>query len=179
MNGNWKILLLFVFFATLSGCASLREGHEIPPLKAVPELDLQRYMGTWYEIARYPNRFQDSCDSDVVAKYSMLSDGKVQVINSCSEGAGRKIKESRGKAWVPDSAANAKLKVSFFWPFSGDYWVIDIGSSYEYAVVGTPSRRYLWILSREPGIDVKTYIEILQRLRLQGYDPNLLLEAHQ
>ncbi len=168
---------VFLMLLLLGGCASLREGADIPSLKTVSSVDLQRYMGRWYEISRYPNRFQQSCESDVWADYSMLPSGELKVVNSCSEGIGRKRKVSTGKGWVTDSTSNAKLKVSFMWPFSGDYWIIDLGPSYEYAVVGTPSRNYLWVLSREKSLDARKYLEILQRIREQGYDPNMLVET--
>ncbi len=174
---KYVLFVVFAQFFLLAGCASLREGAELPPLQTVARVDLKRYMGTWHEISRYPNRFQDSCESKVTASYNLLPDGEVEVVNSCSEGVSRKPKVSKGKAWVVDSSSNAKLKVSFMWPFSGDYWIIDIGESYEYAVVGTPSRRYLWVLSRDKALDPRKYVAILQRIRQQGYDPNLLVET--
>lgn len=173
-----KIAVVFLLLV-VSGCASLREGADLPPLKPVANLELNRYMGTWYEISRYPNRFEESCVSDVRAVYELTAAGEVKVLNSCSEGYGRKRKESKGKAWVVDKDASAKLKVSFMWPFSGDYWIIDIGPSYEYAVVASPSRRYLWVLSRDKQLDPRKYVGILQRIREQGFDPLLLLETRQ
>ena len=172
----FRIALLAVFLF-LSGCASLREGGDKPPVQPVKQVDLKRYMGTWYEISRYPNRFQASCESDVRAEYTLMSDGEVLVVNSCNEGVGRPRKVSKGKAWVVDASSGAKLKVSFMWPFSGDYWIIDLGESYEYAVIATPNRNYLWVLSRDKKIDARKYVEVLQRIRSQGFDPNLLVET--
>lgn len=170
-------LLMLLLIGVLAGCASLREGGVLPPLETVAAVDLQRYAGTWYEIARYPNRFQDGCESDSTATYRLLPNGELEVLNRCSEGIGRKPKEAKGRARVVDGATNARLKVSFRWPFEGDYWIIDLASDYSYAVVAAPSRRYLWILSRQPQLDQRVYVGILQRIRAQGFDPNLLVEG--
>ena len=173
----YHMLVLLVLMAVTTGCAALREGGALPPLKTVESVDLQRYSGVWYEIARYPNRFQSACESASSAHYQALPNGELEVINRCSEGVGRKPKEARGRAWIVDKVSNAKLKVSFKWPFAGDYWIIDLGSSYEYAVVAAPSRQYLWILARQPQLDARLYVDILQRIREQGFDPNLLVEG--
>lgn len=141
-----------------------------PPLETVAHVDLQRYLGRWYEIARYPNRFQQGCQ-DSHADYSLRKDGDIEVLNSCRDAAKGTIRQAKGRAWVVDSASNAKLKVSFFWPFRGDYWIIELGADYEYAVVGTPDRRYFWILSRSPQISDELYRQILQRSEQQGFLP--------
>lgn len=144
------------------------------PLQTVPHLDLNRYLGDWFEIATIPQSFQKECTA-TRAKYSLRSDGEVDVVNSCRlrspNGPEKKI---HGRARVADKQTNAKLKVSFFWPFWSDYWVIDLGKDYEYAVVSGPTRKYLWILSRTPEMDPEVYEGILQRLRAQGFDTNLL-----
>jgi apolipoprotein D and lipocalin family protein len=119
------------------------------PLQTVAKVDLSRYVGRWYEIARYPNRFEKNCVADVTADYSLRSDGKITVVNSCLERDG-KLNQSKGTAKVVDPATNAKLKVTFFWPFYGDYWIIGLDPEYRFAVVSEPDRRYLWILSRTP-----------------------------
>src|SRR5579885_1618390 len=120
------------------------------PLETVAHVDLDRYVGKWYELARYPNRFERECDRNVTAEYAKQSNG-IEVVNSCLKVDG-KTKRSEGHAKVQDAATNAKLAVTFFWPFYGKYWVIDLGQDYEYAVVGEPSRKYLWILSRTNSI---------------------------
>lgn len=148
------------------------------PLQIVSHVDLQKYAGTWYEIARYPNRFQRDCVGNVTATYELREDGKVRVINSCREEDGD-TKTAKGTATVVDSKTNARLKVTFFWPFSGDYWIINLGPNYEYAVVGEPSRKYLWILSRTPHMDEETYQILLQRIAKQGYDPSRLVRTPQ
>jgi len=149
-----------------------------PPLQTVARVDLQRYVGKWYEIARYPNRFERKCDRDVTAEYSIRKDGNIRVLNSCISAAG-KPKRAIGTAVVVDKETNAKLKVTFFWPFYGKYWILDLGRHYEYAVVGEPSRGYLWILSRSPDLPDTTYQKILNGLRQQGYQPSKLVRTRQ
>lgn len=144
------------------------------PLKTLALVDLQRYAGTWYEIARYPNRFQRECNSDTTAVYTLRRDGKIQVVNSCRRADG-KIKTARGTAKRADKNTNAKLKVTFFWPFYGDYWIIGLGSDYRYAIVGEPKRKYLWILSRTPEMAAQDYAEALEQVRMAGYDPRKLI----
>jgi apolipoprotein D and lipocalin family protein len=148
------------------------------PLRTVASVDLTRYSGTWYEIARYPNRFQRDCQSDTMAEYTLRKDGKVQVVNSCRQKDG-KTKTARGTAKVADKKTNAKLKVTFFWPFYGDYWVIGLSPDYRYAIVGEPKRRYLWVLSRTPEMDETTYQKILEQIRAAGYDPEKLIKTPQ
>lgn len=148
------------------------------PLRTVDGVDLKRYSGTWYEIARYPNRFQRDCQSDTKAEYTVRKDGKVQVVNSCLQKDG-KTKTARGTAKVADKRTNAKLRVTFFWLFYGDYWVIGLSPDYRYAVVGEPKRKYLWILSRTPEIDDATYKEVLEQIREAGYDPGKLIKTPQ
>ena len=139
------------------------------PLRTVERVDLKRYMGTWYEIARLPTRFQKDCLA-AVAMYSLREDGEVDVVNRCRQGRlDGPIKLAKGRAWRADESG-AKLKVSFFWPFRGDYWVLELGDGYEYAVVGEPDRRYLWVLSRTPKMDPAVLEVVLERARQQGYD---------
>ncbi len=149
----------------LGSCAS--GGHTPAPLAVVPQVDLGRYIGTWYEIASFPQRFQKGC-TDSQAEYRIRTDGDIEVVNSCLRNG--KVDTAKGKAWVVDTATNAKLKVSFFWPFRGDYWIIDLGKDYDYAVVSAPSMKYLWILSRKPQMEEQRYQEIVGRLKDQGFD---------
>ena len=131
-------------------------------------------MGTWYEIAKFPQRFEDGLVG-ITATYSLLPNGKVRVLNSGYVGDfNGKLKTAKGKAWVVDKRTNAKLKVSFFWPFAGDYWVIEVGKDYEYAVVSEPSKRYLWILSRTPKMDKVVYGDILERLNKNGFNISII-----
>jgi len=141
---------------------------DLPPLQTVEQVDLSRYLGRWYEIARLPNRFQKGCRGSM-ADYSLREDGDITVVNSCHNLDDNNLRQSKGHAWVVDPISNARLKVSFFWPFRGDYWIIELGRNYEYAVVGTPSRKYLWVLSRDQTISAELYAAILQRAAQKGF----------
>ena len=153
-----------------------KSSSRISTLEVVPRVELDRYLGTWYEIARYPNRFQKEDCVATTATYALREDGKISVDNRCRKGSpSGPEKTANGKAWVVDSKTNARLKVQFFWPFSGDYWIIQLGEQYEYAVVGHPDRTYLWILSRTPKMEPGLYSDILTRLKEQGYDPTRLI----
>lgn len=154
----------------LVGCSeTTTERLDLPPLRTVPQVDLERYLGTWYEIASYPQRFQEGC-TGTTATYTLRSDGQIDVLNKCRKsGLDGPEEVAEGRARVVDRTTNAKLEVTFFWPFWGDYWIIDLGPDYEYAVVGHPSRDYLWILSRTPTLDKDTYERILARLEKKGY----------
>jgi len=167
------VALLAISAAGITGCASG------PPLAVVPEVDLGRYMGLWYEIARYPVSFQKGCVA-VTAEYSLNRDGTVKVRNACRKGTlDGPPKSIDGTARVPDPAVPAKLKVRFFWFFEGDYWIIDLGKNYQYAAVGTPRRSMLWVLSREPQMDERLYQEIVSRLAAKGFDPGRLVRTPQ
>ena len=173
-----KRLMTFItlgFF--IFGCVGTAKSKS--PLTVVDSVDLQRYLGRWYEIASYPAWFQKGCAGST-AEYSLLSDGKIQVVNRCRKGSlDGPPKESKGKAEVADTATNAKLKVWFFWPFKGNYWIIDLSPDYRWAVVGEPSRKYLWILSRTPTMDEAVYQGILKRLKDKGYEPARLRKTAQ
>jgi apolipoprotein D and lipocalin family protein len=144
MTMKLKMGVFFVAFAVSIGVATAKE----PELTVVDSVELDRYLGTWYEIASYPAWFQRNCTA-VTASYSLRDDGLIKVVNSCRKGSlDGKLKQSTGRAKVVDGETNAKLKVSFFGPFWGDYWIIDLDAEYRWAVVGEPKRKYLWILSR-------------------------------
>jgi apolipoprotein D and lipocalin family protein len=150
-----------------------------PSLNIVPGVDLKRYTGIWYEIASYPTSFQKGCIG-TKATYSLRDDGDIDVLNQCyKKGFDADIASAKGKAWVVDKSTNAKLKVRFFWPFWGSYWIIDLGKNYDYAVVGHPSRKYLWVLSRTPQMDDVLYYDILGRITQQGYDTSKLVKTIQ
>jgi apolipoprotein D and lipocalin family protein len=175
-----KILLYILVLLPLmfTGCAA-KNGNSMKPLETVSFVDLDRYVGQWHEIARYHHRFQEGCVGSK-ATYTQRDDGKITVINECYEETfSGKLRSVKGKAWVVDKKTNARLKVSFFWPFAGDYWIIDLGENYEYAVVGHPTRKYLWILSRTPEMDKDVYQAILTRLEKQEYDTAKLIRTVQ
>jgi apolipoprotein D and lipocalin family protein len=164
-----KILLCLALFPLLTSCITNKAA--LPPLDVVPHVDLSRYTGRWYEIASFPQSFQKGC-SDTQAVYTRRDDGAIEVKNSCFRNGA--VDTATGKAWIVDTSTNAKLKVSFFWPFRGDYWIIDLGQNYEYAVVSAPGRNYLWILAREPKMDETIYTRIVARLKERGLDIALL-----
>jgi apolipoprotein D and lipocalin family protein len=159
---------------------ALTSGRHPVGNRAVPEpskaVDVQRYLGRWYEIARYEQRFERGCQG-VTADYSLRRDGKIDVLNRCRTMTGE-LREARGVARIVDGTANAKLKVSFFRPFLGDYWVLDHADDYSWSIVGEPSGRYLWILARQatPGEGVK---DLVQRARAMGYDTSMLIRTRQ
>ena len=147
-----------------------KTGADKTALKVVPHVVLERYLGTWYEIATIPQRFQKGCVG-VTAEYSLRRDGDIQVVNTCVEGAlDGKTRSVRGRARVVDRESNAKLKVTFFWPFWGSYWIIGLAEDYTWAIVGHPNRSYLWILSRSPQMEGALYRELLQLVADKGYD---------
>lgn len=162
---------LFAVLLGLTACAaSTTKRDGLPPLQAVEQVDLSKYLGTWYEIASYPQRFQEGCTA-TTATYSEGDDGEIVVVNRCRKGSlDGELDEARGRARVVDASTNAKLEVSFFGPFWGDYWIIDLDEDYRYAVVGHPGRDYLWILSREPQMSPERTEAVLDRLRAQSYD---------
>ncbi len=171
-------LLLLALWVTACTPTTTERLH-LPPLRTVPRVELKRYLGTWYEIARYPQRFQRGCTA-TTATYTARKDGMIRVVNRCRIGSPKgRPKVARGLARVVDKKTNAKLEVSFFRPFWGDYWIIDLGPDYEYAVVGHPSRDYLWILSRTPHLDPAVYAGILARLKAQGYELHRLIRTVQ
>lgn len=141
-----------------------------PILEVVPYVDLQRYLGLWYEIATIPQRFQKGCVG-VTAEYSLPKNGDIQVVNTCvKETLDGEVRSVRGRARVVDKRTNAKLKVTFFWPFWGAYWIIGLDADYRWAVVGHPSRDYLWILCRTPQMSEALYAQLLAFIAEKGYD---------
>ena len=168
-GANWWFLVLAGVLAWLPGCSPA--GRGLPPLTTVDQVDLQRYAGTWYEIASYPARFQKGCVA-TQAEYTLRSDGLIQVVNQCrKERLDGPFRSVTGKARIVNPPANSRLEVSFFWPFWGDYWIIALDPDYRWAVVGHPSRKYLWILSRSRTLDDGVYRRLLAELPAHGYDP--------
>ena len=147
-----------------------------PPLRSIESLDVPRYMGRWYEIAKFPNWFQRQCVAATVATYSLRPDGQVQVLNECRRQNGQ-MEQALGQARHLGPATSARLQVRFApqWlsllPFVwGDYWVIDLDERYELVAVSEPQREYLWVLSRTPVVDEVRYAALLTRLAAQGLD---------
>lgn len=160
-----KYQLIFVILFTMITSASTTQ-----TLQPVPYVDLKKYAGKWFEIASFPQRFQKNCNC-TTAEYTLTNKGYVIVENRCKKDSidGRES-YIKGKAFVEENSGNAKLKVQFFWPFKGKYWIIDLASDYSYAVVGHPNRKYLWILSRTAQMDDATYQQIVARIKDKGFD---------
>ena len=157
---------------------------QTPPVRTVAAVDLDRYLGEWFEIARFPNRFQRQCAGDVRARYARRSDGRLDVINRCRTADGET--EARGVARIVDQQTFAKLKVrfapawlSFIPAVWGDYWVIGLAPDYSWAVVGDPGREYLWILGRSPQLDDQALAAARAAARDNGFDVNRLVQTPQ
>ena len=151
-------------------------GNAAVPQPAKP-VELSQYLGRWYEIARYEQSFQQGCEG-VSADYALRADGKISVRNACRKPNG-KVSVANGKAKIVDTATNAKLKVSFFGPFYGDYWVLDRADDYAWAIVGEPSGRYLWLLSREQTPAPEQVAALIARAGALGYDTSMLIRTRQ
>jgi apolipoprotein D and lipocalin family protein len=146
-----------------------------PPLPTVRAVDLDRYYGNWYEIARLPNRFQSMCVSDTQAAYR--PDGKhVSVVNQCRTAEGT-MEQANGIAKLVAGSDGAKLRVSFFRPFYGDYWVLELDPDYRWVLVGEPGRNYAWVLAREPRLDEATLETLLARAAALGFDRQAFLRT--
>jgi apolipoprotein D and lipocalin family protein len=174
----WHALIALAVGTTATSFA-----REAAPLTTVGSVDAARYAGRWYEIANYPNRFQRMCTGNTTAEYAPRDDGMLKVINRCSTASG--VSEIEGVARRVDGATD-KLQVSFLPAFLrwlpigwGNYWVIGLAPDYRYAVVGEPSREYLWILSRTPALAGQDRQAIDELLRVQGYDPAKLVATPQ
>jgi len=178
---NWHISLILISFITIgilfSGC---RGQKEMIDKSVVKELDLPKYLGTWYEIARYDHPFERGLVG-VTANYSMRPDGKMKVLNSGYKNTlDGEYEEAIGKAKIPNPEDEpAKLKVSFFWIFYADYYVLELDDDYQWAVIGSKSDKYLWILSRTPQLDSDVYNDLLQRIEQRGYDTSTLIKVEQ
>jgi apolipoprotein D and lipocalin family protein len=170
--------IFLISFLTLIGFAALALADREDELEVVQSVDLTRYAGRWYEISRLPNGFQKKCADSVTANYAMRANGTIEVINRCRKASGEQA-TAKGKAKIVDKKTNAKLKVTFFWPFYGDYWILDLGPNYEYAVVGEPSRKYLWVLSRSPRMDEALYQQLLQKMAAKGFNTASMIRTSQ
>ncbi len=170
------IIFSVAALSLLSACSTFQKGPigntAVPqPAKAV---EVDRYLGKWYELARYEAGFQKDCEA-VTAEYSLSAPDEIKVVNSCRKGAlDGKLTVANGKAKIVAGSQNAKLKVSFFGPFYGDYWVLDRADDYNWAIVGEPSGRYLWLLSRTARPGKAALGDLTARAAAMGYDTKLL-----
>ena len=169
---RYFILPLMVLSAA---CSSPPVNRDLSiPLTTVDYVDIERYQGRWYEVARFPNSFEKNCEG-VTADYGRRDDGLISVVNTCRKGAPDGPAETaKGRARIVDEETNAKLEVSFFGPFWGDYWVIDLDADYSLALVGEPSGRYLWILSRTPEVEKPRLDAAIATLTAFGYNTDAL-----
>lgn len=169
----------------LLACAAPRSAQTTHAVTTVPSVDIDRYLGDWFEVARFPNRFQRQCAGDVKANYARRPDGRIDVTNGCRKGDGQ-TSVAKGVARVVDATTRSKLKVRFapavlsFLPFVwGDYWIIGLDENYRWAVVGSPGRDYLWILSRTPQLDEALFQRAIDCARANGFDVSRLQRTRQ
>jgi apolipoprotein D and lipocalin family protein len=166
---------LLILFAVMIFTAANSQNEP----SVVKSVDLKKYQGLWYEIARLPNFFEKKLNC-VTATYTLRDDGKIAVVNAGNNISDpQKRSSSNGVAWVPDKNNPGKLKVQFFWPFSGDYWIMYLDQDYKYVLVGDPDHKYLWILAREKKMDEKTYQMLLQYAINNGYDVKPIIRVAQ
>lgn len=179
-------MILLSSLLILFAIGSAAQAESKPPLDVVPEVDIERYAGTWYEIARLPNWFQKKCAGDVAATYTLLASGDIRVVNRCRRANGQ-MTEAVGRAKLANAKGpNTKLKVRFapaflsVLPFVwGDYWIIALAPDYSYAAVGDPNRKYLWILSRTSSMDETVLRKVLDQVKNKGYDLSDLIRTEQ
>lgn len=179
-----ELLVLSLVLLPILGLAKAN-GADSKSVQVVPSVDLSRYTGKWYEIARLPNRFQKDCSGEVTATYSLLSEGRLKVVNECRKQGG--IKRAEGEARKrARNEVNSKLKVRFapswlaWLPFVwGDYWIIELAPDYSYSVVGTPDRKYLWILSRGAEMEAATYKRLIDKAAAEGFEVSKLIKTRQ
>ena len=172
-----KTITSSLIFLTIMAIASCSTTGDIP--KTVSKVDIQKYAGKWYEIAKFPNSFQKNCFCST-AEYSLTGKDYIKVFNACRKGAlNGKVSSITGKAFPVAGSNNTKLRVQFFWPFRADYWIVGLADDYSWAAVSGPSRKYLWILSRTPQMEEATYQQILAMLQGNGFDLSFLVQTDQ
>lgn len=169
-----KLFIYLSLLLFLTNCSD-----DMKPLKTVSHVEIDRYLGKWYEIARLPNSFEKGLIC-CTAEYSMRDDGKIKVLNSGHpEKNPDKVETATGKAWLPDENITSQLKVQFFWPFRGDYYIFHLDDDYQYVLVGAPNRKYLWLLSRTPIIDDILYDELMEVAKSNGFDVSSIYKTPQ
>ena len=166
---NWFAIIIL----TMSGLMSCKSTRELP---TVQSLDFEKYAGHWYEIARLPNSFEAGLER-VTANYTIKKNGRIAILNKGFSVNKGEYKSAKGTAWLPNVSHQGRLKVRFFWPFSSDYYVIALDKDYHYVLVGTPSRKYLWILSRTKELDSAIYLKLLSTAKRNGFAVENLIEV--
>jgi len=181
-----KRIVLLVCFLTMLSATGAVQAEKRSPLRVVASVDLDRYVGQWYEIARFPNRFQKKCAGEVIARYTRQPDGNIAVLNRCRLEDGNQIQAEGVARLAGNRQPNSVLKVRFAPAFLsflpqvwGDYQIISLSPDYSYALVGDPGREYLWILSRLPRMDSATYDRLASEASAQGFDAHLLQKTRQ
>ena len=171
-------------FILIAVCVGTLHAQPAGPVRTVPAVNLDRYAGDWFEVARFPNRFQRDCIGEVRARYTRRPDGRIDVLNQCRTASGQK--EASGVARVVDERTFAQLKVRFapaalsFLPFVwGDYWIIGLADDYTWAVVGSPDREYLWILARAARLDEQSAAAARKAAAANGFDVARLVQTQQ
>lgn len=181
-----KLLFALVVIGLLSAAFFKVQHKDHKVLQVVSTVDLQRYTGKWYEIARLPNKFQKDCVGEVLATYTLLEGSQLKVVNQCRKQNGQ-LEQAEGKARLADkNGPNAKLEVRFapawlswlplVW---GDYWIIELANDYSYAVVGTPDREFLWILARSPQLEEETFRRLIENAAAAGFDTAQVVKTRQ
>ena len=174
-----KTLFILLTFSTVFIFSCTNTNSQMLDNTTVKELDLNRYLGTWYEIARFPHSFEKNLVG-VTATYSMREDGKIKVVNQGYKNTlDGEPSVAEGKAKIPNKAEPGKLKVSFFWIFYGDYYVLELDENYQYVMIGSSSPKYFWILSRTPQMNPAIYDLLLEKARKRGYNLEQLVKVPQ
>lgn len=170
-----RLSIFAVLAIAIAGCTATPANRDpSTPLTTEQNVDLERYQGLWYEIARLPNSFEKDCEG-VTAEYALRDDGKISVVNTCRKNSvDGKVKVANGRARIVNEKTNAELKVSFFGPFWGDYWILDLDDDYTLSLVGEPKGRYLWILSRTPTVADDVLADAIAKLDAFGYSTDAL-----
>lgn len=170
-----KITLCSISLFILNGCTSYPVSRDLSiPLNSVEKVDLNKYLGRWFEAYRLPNWFEDNDCNTVTAEYSLKDDGDIRVLNTCYKLD--KTEKADGIAYVADKKTNSKLKVSFFRPFYGDYWIVDLAPDYSWALVGEASGKYFWILTRDQKLTADQERMLLDRAKRLGYMTERLIK---
>ena len=172
------IFIITSLIALTLGCLNpiVVEASVSPPLQPVQYVDLSRYVGLWYEVAHYPNKYQEGCQDSMV-RFSLRDNGEIDVLNSCRDKHEGVLHHADGLGWIVDTSSNARLKVSYFWPFRKEYVIIDQGKEYEYSVICTVDRKNVWIIARTPVISSDVFERIALNIEQQGFHRDNLIKT--
>lgn len=174
---RWILLLPFVLLVTSCKTEAMTQPDQT--INSEFDFELEKYLGTWYEIARFDHSFERGLEG-ITANYSLRSDGKIRVLNQGYKGSlNGKLKKAEGKAKLTSPETPRNLKVSFFWNFYGSYNILELDANYQYALIGSNSDKYLWILSRTPQLDKAILDQLLEKAKARGYDTSKLIMVQQ